>query len=79
MGRGVTHRGGVQAVKGPERREKILAFIGEFSRIHGHGPTLREIGAGVGLRSPASVHKHVVELQRRGLVRGPRSGRVEAA
>ena len=38
-----------------DKGEKILAFIQEFTRDNGYAPSVREIGAAVGLNSTASV------------------------
>lgn len=59
------------------RQRHILAVIREWVERHGYPPTVREIGAAVGLGSPSSVAHHLKVLQRRGLVRraarGPRA------
>jgi repressor LexA len=51
--------------------------IREWVEHNGYPPTVREIGAAVGLRSPSSVAHHLKALERRGLVRraarGPRA------
>jgi repressor LexA len=51
------------------RQQHILAVIREWVDQHGYPPTVREIGAAVGLGSPSSVAHHLKVLQRRGLVR----------
>jgi repressor LexA len=59
------------------RQQQILAVIREWVERHGYPPTVREIGAAVGLGSPSSVAHHLKVLQGRGLVRraahGPRA------
>src|SRR5437667_8722612 len=59
------------------RQQHILAVIREWVERHGYPPTVREIGAAVGLGSPSSVAHHLKALERRGLVRraarGPRA------
>lgn len=48
--------------------EKILEFIRQFSQEHGYSPSVREIGAAVGLSSTASVSYHLQQLQDKGLL-----------
>src|SRR5438552_11551271 len=59
------------------RQRDILTAIRGWVERHGYPPTVREIGAAVGLGSPSSVAHHLKVLQRRGLVRraahGPRA------
>ena len=50
------------------KREEIYAFLKDYIASHGYPPTTREIMAGVGLRSTASVHYHLSELSRRGAI-----------
>ena len=53
----------------PERQQRILDCIEEAVTRQGYPPTVREIGAAVGLRSPASVQSHLSALQAKGLIR----------
>jgi len=53
----------------PERQQKILDFIEETVSRQGYPPTVREIGAAVGLCSPASVQSHLAALEAKGLIR----------
>lgn len=46
-----------------EKQKQILAFIREYTASQGYPPSVREIGAAVGLRSPSSVHAHVKRLR----------------
>jgi DNA-binding MarR family transcriptional regulator len=43
-------------------------FIIDFIVEHGHVPSVREIAAAIG-RSPSTVHRHLRELERDGLIR----------
>src|SRR6188474_1916361 len=52
-----------------KRQRKILEFIKDFSERRGYAPTLAEIGRHFGLRSPATVHKHLRNLEERGALR----------
>lgn len=46
------------------KREEILNFLREFHADNGYAPSVREIMAAVGLKSTASVHYHLSELNR---------------
>lgn len=48
------------------KREEILAYIEKFAAENGYSPSIREIGAAVGLRSTASVTYHLTQLQAQG-------------
>ena len=47
-------------------REKILSAIVKYIKEHGYSPSVREIGAMVGLKSTASVHFHMERLFKEG-------------
>jgi repressor LexA len=51
------------------RQREILAFVNEHSAQHGYPPTVREIGTAVGLTSSSTVHAHLANLERLGLLR----------
>ena len=51
-----------------DKGEKILEFVNTFVRENGYAPSVREIGAGVGLRSTASVSYQLERLQEKGLL-----------
>ncbi|MEV0732177.1 transcriptional repressor LexA [Polymorphospora sp. NPDC050346] len=59
------------------RQQQILAVIRQWVERHGYPPTVREIGAAVGLGSPSSVAYHLKVLEERGFLRraarGPRA------
>lgn len=48
------------------KREEILAYLREYTAQNGYPPSVREIMHAVGLRSTASVHYHLSELDRLG-------------
>jgi repressor LexA len=52
-----------------ERQRGILDYLRGFIEEHGYPPTVREIGEAVGLRSPSTVHAHLAQLERAGLLR----------
>ena len=51
------------------RQRQILDFIASEMSEKGYPPSVREIGAAVGLPSPSTVHSHLARLQRRGFLR----------
>jgi repressor LexA len=53
----------------PERQRRILQVIEDAVREQGYPPTVREIGAAVGLSSPASVQGHLSVLESKGYIR----------
>ena len=59
--------------------ELILEFVNNFVQKNGFAPSVREIGAAVGLRSTASVSYQLERLQEKGLLTGsPQKGRKRA-
>jgi repressor LexA len=52
-----------------DRQRAILDYLRDFVDKHGYPPTVREIGEAVGLRSPSTVHAHLAQLERAGLLR----------
>ena len=56
-----------------DKSELILEFVSNFIQENGYAPSVREIGAGVGLRSTASVSYHLRALQDKGLLQGSES------
>lgn len=52
-----------------KRQEEILTFIKKYSAEHGYPPAIREICAGVGLSSPATVFVHVKNLENKGYLK----------
>jgi repressor LexA len=52
-----------------ERQREIYDFVVAYSRKHGYPPTVREIGAEVGLASPSTVHVHLAKLEEAGYLR----------
>jgi repressor LexA len=51
------------------RQQEIWSFLTEYVDAHGYPPTVREIGEAVGLASPSTVHAHLANLERAGLLR----------
>jgi repressor LexA len=51
------------------RQREIWNFLIDYVDRHGYPPTVREIGEAVGLASPSTVHAHLANLERAGLLR----------
>ncbi len=52
-----------------KRQQEIFDFIKQYSNKHGYPPTVRDIGKAVGLASSSTVHAHLANLERIGLLR----------
>jgi repressor LexA len=52
-----------------DRQQQIWNYVVEYVDGHGYPPTVREIGEEVGLASPSTVHAHLANLERAGLLR----------
>ena len=50
------------------KQQQIYDYIISFSAEHGYPPSVREIGAHVGLKSPSTVHFHLKGLESAGLI-----------
>src|SRR5919201_4903558 len=51
------------------RQQEIWKFLTDYVDGHGYPPTVREIGEAVGLASPSTVHAHLANLERAGLLK----------
>jgi len=51
------------------RQQEIWDFVVDYVGRHGYPPTVREIGSHVGLASPSTVHAHLANLERAGLLK----------
>jgi repressor LexA len=52
-----------------KRQREIFEFIRRYSKRYGYPPTVRDIGRAVGLASSSTVHAHLANLERIGLLR----------
>lgn len=52
-----------------KRQKEIFDFIGRYASKYGYPPTVREIGKAVGLHSSSTVHAHLANLEKSGLLR----------
>ena len=53
------------------KAELIMDYVNQFIQENGYSPSVREIGAAVGLRSTASVSYHLQALQEKGFLQSP--------
>jgi repressor LexA len=52
-----------------KRQPEIFEFIQRYTAGHGYPPTVRDIGKAVGLASSSTVHAHLANLEKLGLLR----------
>ena len=52
-----------------QRQAEIVDFIKKYSAKYGYPPTVRDIGKAIGLTSSSTVHAHLANLERAGLLR----------
>jgi len=50
------------------RQKEVWDYLEDYMATHGYAPTLEEIGAHFGLSSLATVHKHLSNLERKGII-----------
>src|SRR5271169_6850016 len=51
------------------RQKQVYDFLAGFVEAHGYSPSFEEIGEGLGLSSLATVHKHISNLEQKGLLK----------
>src|SRR5512144_1546549 len=51
------------------RQHEVLEFVKRYSAKHGYPPTVRDIGKAIGLTSSSTVHAHLANLEKVGLLR----------
>lgn len=52
-----------------KKQTEVLNYIKKYTAMHGYPPAIREICAGLGLSSPATVHAHVKKLEEAGVIK----------
>ncbi len=52
-----------------KKQEDVLNYIKEYIVSHGYPPTIREIGGALGISSPATIHVHLQNLQKKGIIK----------
>jgi len=50
------------------RQKEVIDFLSSFTQKNGYSPSYEEIASGLGLSSLATVHKHITNLQNKGLL-----------
>jgi repressor LexA len=65
--------GGSKMDKLSARQKEILEFIRRSIDRHGYPPSVREIGAAVGLSSSSTVHAHLMQLAKKGFIKRDRT------
>ena len=50
------------------RQREVYDFLDQFIEAHGYSPSFEEIGSALGLSSLATVHKHLNNLQEKGML-----------
>ena len=51
------------------RQTDVLNYVKSYIVSHGYPPTVREIGASLGVSSPATIHAHLENLEEKGVIR----------
>ena len=57
-----------------KRQRQVYDFIAEFVQRNQYSPSFEEIGEGLGLSSLATVHKHISNLEKKGLLKHEQEG-----
>jgi len=52
-----------------KRQKQLYDYVRAYIAAHGYAPTIEEIGAEFHLASPATVHKHLTNLEKKGAIR----------
>jgi repressor LexA len=52
-----------------KRQQEIFDYVKRYAREHGYPPTVRDIGKAIGLTSSSTVHAHLANLEKLGLLR----------
>jgi len=51
------------------RQKDVLDYVKSYIVSHGYPPTVREIGTALGINSPATIHAHLKNLEKKGIIR----------
>ena len=57
------------ALKLTKKQKRLMDFLQDFQNNHDYSPSYREIAAGLGLRSVASVAEHIDHLVQQGFLK----------
>jgi repressor LexA len=58
----------IRAMAVTRRQREIIDFLESFVTRNGYSPSFEEIARGMGLKSLATVHKHITNLEKKGLL-----------
>lgn len=58
-------------------QRRTLEFLRNFISHHGYGPTLKDIAAFIGVRSPSTAHFHLARLEGKGFIKRNEDGSIE--
>ena len=51
------------------RQQEIFEYVKTYAREHGYPPTVRDIGKAIGLTSSSTVHAHLANLEKLGVLK----------
>lgn len=52
-----------------KRQADVLNYVKNFIVSHGYPPTVREIGRALDISSPATIHAHLANLEKKGFIK----------
>src|SRR4029078_12804198 len=52
-----------------KRQKEIFEYVKSYARDHGYPPTVRDIGKAIGLTSSSTVHAHLANLEKLGMLK----------
>jgi len=52
-----------------KRQKEIFEYVKTYAREHGYPPTVRDIGKAIGLTSSSTVHAHLANLEKLGMLK----------
>jgi len=52
-----------------KRQKEIFEYVKSYARDHGYPPTVRDIGKAIGLTSSSTVHAHLANLEKLGVLK----------
>ena len=51
------------------RQNDVLDYVKSYIVSHGYPPTVREIGKALDISSPATIHAHLKNIEKKGFIR----------